>query len=57
MTKTMDRKLLSKQKHEIKYMAHRLGVSAMVVRAAHKQVGRSRRNVIAFIKGYQHGVS
>lgn len=56
MTK-MDRKLLSKQKHEIKYMAHRLGVSVMVVRAAHKQVGRSRRNVIAFIKGYQHGVS
>jgi hypothetical protein len=46
----MDRKLVSKEPHEISYLAEKLGVSPETIRQAHKQVGRSRAKVEAFVK-------
>jgi hypothetical protein len=52
----MDRKLLSSEKHEIKYLATKLRVPQKMVRLAHAKVGRSRMKVTAFIVGYYNGV-
>lgn len=49
----MDRKLLSSEKHEIAYMAKKLGCSQKLIRLAHKTAGRSRVKVTAFVLGYQ----
>ena len=55
MAKKMDRKLLSKQPHEIAYMARSLRVRQEVIRAAHAKVGRSRVAVRAYILGIREG--
>jgi hypothetical protein len=49
----MDRKLLSSEKHEIKYLAKKLGVTQKLIRLAHEEAGRSRVKVAAFVIGYQ----
>lgn len=48
----MDRKLVSSEKHEIKYLAKKLGVSQKLIRLARDNVGRSRVKVTAFVQGY-----
>ena len=48
----MDRKLLSSEKHEIAYLAKKLHVSQKLIRRAHKEAGRSRVKVTAFVKGF-----
>lgn len=53
-SRKVDRKLLSGQAHEIAYMAKKLGVSRLLIKQAHKVAGRSRVQVIAFVKGYMH---
>lgn len=45
--KKMDRHLLSSQPHELKHMAKKKKVSAKSVRAAKKEVGRSRKKIEA----------
>jgi hypothetical protein len=47
MAKRMDRKLLSKQGHEIAHVAKKTGKSRATVRTTQKTVGRSRRKVMA----------
>jgi len=47
----MDRKLVSKQDHEIAYLAKKYRTTAKVIRAAHKAVGRSRKLVDAYMRG------
>jgi hypothetical protein len=57
MAKTMDRKLLSGEDHEIRYMAKALGTTQEVIRRAHSRVGRSRKMVVAFVMGRQKRVT
>jgi hypothetical protein len=47
----MDRKLVSKQDHEVAYLAAKYHTQARVIRAAMKAVGRSRRLIDAYMKG------
>lgn len=49
----MDRKLLSSEKHEVKYMAKKLRVSQKLIRLARATSGRSRVKVTAFVLGYR----
>lgn len=51
--KKMDPKLLSRERHEVAYVAKLMRVPQSVVRLAQAKVGRSRVKVKAFIKGYQ----
>jgi hypothetical protein len=48
----MDRKLLSSELHEIRYMAKKLRVSQKIIRLARSMAGRSRAKVTAFVIGY-----
>lgn len=48
--KKMDKKLVSKEKHEIKYTAKKAGTSQKKVRAAQKTT-RSRKTLMKKIKG------
>jgi hypothetical protein len=44
----MDRKLVSRQQHELEYLAHKHGVSVERVREISKQIGsRSRKKIEA----------
>lgn len=54
--KKMDPKLLSKQPHEIAYMARALRVPAAVIREAHAKIGRSREAVRAYVLGLRAGM-
>ncbi len=47
----MDRKLVSKQDHEIAHLAAKYRTTAKVIRAAQKAVGRSRKMIDAYMKG------
>ncbi len=49
--KKMDRKLLSKEKHEIAYLAKKLKTTQKIIRDAHAVVGRSRKLVEAYVLG------
>lgn len=51
----MDPKLVSSERHEIKYLAKKLRVTQKLVRLARTTAGRSRIKVTAFIKGYHAG--
>jgi hypothetical protein len=53
----MDRKLLSDQNHEIRYLARKLRVPQQVIRDAHKKIGRSRAAVRAYVLGLKAGLS
>jgi hypothetical protein len=53
MPKKMDRRLVSREKHEIAYLARKFRTSQKVIRAAHKAVGRSRKRVEAYVAGFQ----
>lgn len=48
----MDPRLVSSQKWELTYIADKIGVSINAVKAAIKQVGRSRRKVYAYLRGW-----
>jgi len=48
----MDRKLVSSEKHEIAYLAKKLGVTRKLIRLARLNAGRSRVKVTAFVIGY-----
>ncbi len=50
--KKMDPKLVSKEAHEVAYLAKKLGVSRKLIRLAQKRAGRGRVRVTAFVKGY-----
>lgn len=50
-SKKMDPKLLSKQKHEVAYLAKKLGTTQKIIRDAHVVVGRSRNLVTAYVLG------
>jgi hypothetical protein len=43
----MDRKLVSRQQHELQHLAQKYGVSAERVEEVMKQTGRSRNNIEA----------
>lgn len=43
----MDRKLVSRQPHELQQLAHKYGVSVERVKEVMKQTGRSRRKIEA----------
>lgn len=49
--KTMDRKLASKQKHELNYLKDKLGASGQLVAAAQRAVGPSRAAVEKYVRG------
>ena len=49
-SKKQDPKLVSKQKHEIKYVAKKLKTSQKKVRAAKAAVGRSRKKIESELK-------
>jgi hypothetical protein len=49
----MDRKLLSSELHEIRYMAKKLRVSQKIIRLARSMAGRSRAKVTAFVIGWK----
>lgn len=48
--KTMDRKLVSKQKHELNYLKDKTGASGQLVAAAQRAVGPSRVAVQKYIR-------
>ncbi len=51
-SKRMDPKLVSKEAHEVAYLAKKLGVSRKLIRLAQKRAGRGRIRVTAFVRGY-----
>lgn len=50
----MDWKLVSKETHEVAYMAKKLGVSRKLIREARKTAGRSRKAVTKYVQEYMY---